>query len=222
MGFRRFSHAFTEVRDALKAGDLGAARRALAAWRGRRHRRALERRHREARDRARPDRFVPAGVRDAVLVHGAAGARGRRALSRGGAPRRRMARQRSRGAETTPIATARAVFGGPARGLLWLLDWIPVRLTALSFAIVGDFEDAALLLAHAGGGVGDAGGRRARGHRARERRRRARREARRRAAGGRRTSPSCAPSSASATSPTPICCRARSASSGARWCSGCC
>jgi len=26
--------------------------------------------------------------------------------------------------------------------LLWLLDWIPVRLTALSFAIVGDFEDA--------------------------------------------------------------------------------
>jgi cobalamin biosynthesis protein CobD/CbiB len=26
--------------------------------------------------------------------------------------------------------------------LLALLDWIPVRLTALSFAIVGDFEDA--------------------------------------------------------------------------------
>ena len=38
---------------------------------------------------------------------------------------------------------ARAVFGAPARRLLWLLDWIPVRLTALSFAIVGDFEDAA-------------------------------------------------------------------------------
>ena len=34
MGFRRFSHAFTDVRDALKAGELGAARRALAAWRG--------------------------------------------------------------------------------------------------------------------------------------------------------------------------------------------
>ena len=47
------------------------------------------------------------------------------------------------GTETTPIAAARAVFGGPARGLLWLLDWIPVRLTALSFAVVGDFEDAA-------------------------------------------------------------------------------
>ena len=34
------------------------------------------------------------------------------------------------------------MFGRPARTLLWLLDWIPVRLTALSFAIVGDFEDA--------------------------------------------------------------------------------
>ncbi len=28
------------------------------------------------------------------------------------------------------------------RRLLWLLDWIPARLTALSFAIVGDFEDS--------------------------------------------------------------------------------
>jgi len=30
----------------------------------------------------------------------------------------------------------------PARALLLALDWLPVRLTALSFAIVGDFEDA--------------------------------------------------------------------------------
>ena len=51
-------------------------------------------------------------------------------------------RSDARGADTTPIARARAVFGGPARWLLWGLDWIPVRLTALSFAIVGDFEDA--------------------------------------------------------------------------------
>ena len=43
---------------------------------------------------------------------------------------------------STPIAQARAAFGRPAQTLLWLLDWIPARLTALSFAIVGDFEDA--------------------------------------------------------------------------------
>ena len=48
----------------------------------------------------------------------------------------------AKGADATPIAQARAAFGRPARRLLWLLDWVPVRLTALSFAIVGDFEDA--------------------------------------------------------------------------------
>ena len=47
------------------------------------------------------------------------------------------------GDDETPIARSRASFGAPARRLLWLLDWVPVRLTALSFAIVGDFEDAA-------------------------------------------------------------------------------
>ena len=46
------------------------------------------------------------------------------------------------GIEPTPLTQARDEFGRPARMLLALLDWIPVRLTALSFAIVGDFEDA--------------------------------------------------------------------------------
>src|SRR4029078_1389132 len=48
----------------------------------------------------------------------------------------------TRGEDVTPIAKAREAFGRPARRVLWLLDWIPVRLTALSFAVVGDFEDA--------------------------------------------------------------------------------
>jgi cobalamin biosynthesis protein CobD/CbiB len=46
------------------------------------------------------------------------------------------------GVEPTPLTQAREEFGRPARMLLALLDWVPVRLTALSFAIVGDFEDA--------------------------------------------------------------------------------
>ena len=33
-----------------------------------------------------------------------------------------------------------SVFGEPARQLLRWVDWIPVRLTALSFAVVGDFD----------------------------------------------------------------------------------
>ena len=34
VGFRHFSHAFSAIVDALKAGDAIAARRRLAAWRG--------------------------------------------------------------------------------------------------------------------------------------------------------------------------------------------
>jgi adenosylcobinamide-phosphate synthase len=46
------------------------------------------------------------------------------------------------GDDMTPIQRSRLEFGRPARVLLAILDWLPVRLTALSFAIVGDFEDA--------------------------------------------------------------------------------
>ena len=46
------------------------------------------------------------------------------------------------GVEPTPHTQARDEFGRPARQVLALLDWVPVRLTAASFAIVGDFEDA--------------------------------------------------------------------------------
>jgi cobalamin biosynthesis protein CobD/CbiB len=35
-----------------------------------------------------------------------------------------------------------AEFGRFSREAYWLCDWVPVRLTAVSFAIVGDFEDA--------------------------------------------------------------------------------
>src|SRR4051812_37079522 len=34
MGFRRFSHAYSDVVAALRAGDINGARRALASWRG--------------------------------------------------------------------------------------------------------------------------------------------------------------------------------------------
>jgi cobalamin biosynthesis protein CobD/CbiB len=46
------------------------------------------------------------------------------------------------GEDSTAIGRSRLLFGRPAQRVLWLLDWIPVRLTALSFAVVGDFEDA--------------------------------------------------------------------------------
>ncbi len=46
------------------------------------------------------------------------------------------------GVEPSPLVQSRSAFGRPARLLQDVLDWIPVRLTALAFAVVGDFEDA--------------------------------------------------------------------------------
>jgi adenosylcobinamide-phosphate synthase len=143
MGFRRFSHAFTDVRDALAAGNLGAARRALAAWRGG-----------EVSELASADiakLAIERGLIDSyrqvfatlfwfTVLPGPAGA----VLYRAATLLAEEWDDPVGAADTTPVAPARAVFGRPARGLLFLLDWIPVRLTALSFAIVGDFEDAAL------------------------------------------------------------------------------
>jgi hypothetical protein len=141
MGFRRFSHLYTNVEAALKANDLTAARRALTAWRG-----------------------VPTGELSSGEIAKLAIERGlvdsyRQCSRRSSGSRSSRVRQvpcciarrallaeewkaDARGADTTPIAQSRAVLGAPARGLLWLLDWVPARLTALSFAIVGDFEDA--------------------------------------------------------------------------------
>ncbi len=141
MGFRRFSYAFTDVRQALKQGDLIAARRALAAWRGGD---TAELSSSEIAKLA-----IERGLMDSyrqvfgtlfwfTVLPGPAGA----VLYRTAVLLAEEWRSDARGADTTPIGRARAVFGEPARRLLWILDWIPVRLTALSFAIVGDFEDA--------------------------------------------------------------------------------
>ena len=141
MGFRRFSYAYTAVQEALKGGDLNAARRALGAWRG-----GLTAElstndvAKLAIERGLIDSYrqVFATLFWFTVLPGPAGA----VLYRAAALLADEWRAEVHGADTTPIAHARAVFGEPARWLLWLLDWIPVRLTALSFAIVGDFEDA--------------------------------------------------------------------------------
>jgi cobalamin biosynthesis protein CobD/CbiB len=141
MGFRRFSHAFSTIAEALKRGDLSSARRALAGWRGG-----------TAADFSSEEvarltiecgllesyRRVFATLFWFTVLPGPAGA----VLYRATALLAQEWQGDARGADITPIAKARQTFGAPVRRLLWLLDWIPVRLTALSFAIVGDFEDA--------------------------------------------------------------------------------
>jgi adenosylcobinamide-phosphate synthase len=142
MGFRRFSHAVSAIVQAFKESDLVAARRALAAWRGGSPaelssddvaRLAIERGLTDAYRQVFAVLFwflVLPGPAGAVLYRAAVLLAGE---WRGDAP----------GDDTTPLLRSRAAFGWPARTLLDLLDWIPARLAALGFAIVGNFEDAA-------------------------------------------------------------------------------
>ncbi len=141
MGFRRFSHAISAIVAALNVGDLTAARRALAAWRGG-----------TAGELASGDvarLAIERGLVDAyrqvfavlfwfVVLPGPAGA----VLYRAAALLAQEWQGPVPGVEPSPLVQSRGEFGRPACLLLRALDWIPVRLTALSFAVVGDFEDA--------------------------------------------------------------------------------
>jgi adenosylcobinamide-phosphate synthase len=141
MGFRRFSHAVSAIIKALGSNDLTAARRALAGWRGGSASEFTSQDvARLAIERGLVDAYrqVFAVVFWVVVLPGPAGA----VLYRAVALLAEEWKLPAAGVEpTAPLAT-RAEFGRPARQMLALLDWIPVRLTALSFAVVGDFEDA--------------------------------------------------------------------------------
>jgi adenosylcobinamide-phosphate synthase len=141
MGFRRFSHAYGEIAAQLKANELGKARRALADWRGGvTSELSTTEVARLAIEQGVVDSYrqVFAALFWFAVLPGPAGA----VLYRATALLAKEWAGDAAGSDVTPIARARAAFGAPARRLLWLLDWVPVRLTALSFAIVGDFEDA--------------------------------------------------------------------------------
>lgn len=142
MGFRRFSHALSAIVAALAANDLPAARRALAAWRGGGSTTDLGGADvaRLAIERGLVDAYrqVFAVIFWFVVLPGPAGA----VLYRAAALLAEEWRGPVAGIEPTPIVQSRSEFGLPARALLIALDWLPVRLTALSFAVVGDFEDA--------------------------------------------------------------------------------
>lgn len=141
MGFRRFSHAVSTIINAFRMSDLAEARRALASWRGGEvSELTSEDVARLAIERGLVDAYrqVFAVIFWFVILPGPAGAVFYRAMAL-------LAEEWGKaapGVEPTPVMQARDEFGRPARMLLALLDWIPVRLTALSFAIVGDFEDA--------------------------------------------------------------------------------
>ena len=141
MGFRRFSHAISAIIAALKTGDLVDARRALAGWNG------VPTNDLSSQDVARL--AIERGLADAyrqvfavlfwfVVLPGPVGA----LLYRAAALLAAQWRGALPGDDMTVLTRSLQIFGRPARILLQALDWIPARLTALSFAVVGDFEDA--------------------------------------------------------------------------------
>ena len=137
VGFRHFSHAFSSIADALKAGDAVAARRRLAAWRG------IDASGATAGEI--PKLAIEQGLGDSyryvfgtlfwfVVLPGPAGVVLYRLTC--------LLAEQWRGEATTPMGAQLASFGQPVQQLLGWLDWLPLRMTAVTFAIVGDFEDA--------------------------------------------------------------------------------
>jgi adenosylcobinamide-phosphate synthase len=137
VGFRHFSHAFTAIGDALRAGDAITAHKRLVAWRG-------------ADASTAPAEEIPKlaieqGVEDSyrhvfgtlfwfLVLPGPVGAVLYRLTV--------LLAAQWQGTALTPVGHQLAAFGRPVQQLLYWMDWIPVRLTALTFAVVGDFEDA--------------------------------------------------------------------------------
>lgn len=131
-GFRQFSHFFTDIHLALRMGELDRARQLLAAWRG------GSTDHMSSSEIARlaieqalvsAHRHVFAPLFWFVLL-GPAGALLYR-LS--------LAFHRQWG---EPRDAEFGDFGAFAVQAFSTIDWLPVRLTAASFAVVGDFEDS--------------------------------------------------------------------------------
>jgi adenosylcobinamide-phosphate synthase len=133
LGFRQFSHYFTDIHLALNNDDVPRAREILAEWTGIdtvdmpvgeivRHTliHAVVASHRHV--------FgvffwflVPIGPAGAVLY--------------------RIAEYLAR-SWSAPAGDRTTVFPTFARRAFFVIDWLPARLTSLGFAIVGNFEDA--------------------------------------------------------------------------------
>jgi adenosylcobinamide-phosphate synthase len=141
LGFRQFSHHFTSIRDALEAGDEIQARQLLAQWQ-RVDGSALPRseivRHVIEYSVLAAHRHV-FGVLCWTLVLAALG------LGPAGAVFYRLSEFASRYWQANnPFAqqdSSPAVRRAAASA--WtLIDWVPARVTALGFAVMGSFEDA--------------------------------------------------------------------------------
>jgi adenosylcobinamide-phosphate synthase len=149
MGLRQFSSGFAAVQSALREGRQDEARRLLAGWSGEdtsgfsdedvlkvtlEH--GLVSAHRNVFGVMAWHAFLPAV--SAALLPGTLGVL---LAGPGGAVLYRLSSMVAQQWGGQAGEEDRA-FSAVARDLFSWLDWVPARLTALSFAVVGDFEDA--------------------------------------------------------------------------------
>ncbi|KIF80546.1 CobD/CbiB family protein [Noviherbaspirillum autotrophicum] len=133
LGFRHYSHYFTSIQLALNSGDELAARRLLAEWTG--------------QDTA----AMSANDISRIAVENALVTTHRNVfgvffwflmpLGPACAIMYRVAEYLAR-AWNEPEHLRNEPFGRFAARAFYWIDWIPARLTAIAFAIVGNFEDA--------------------------------------------------------------------------------
>ncbi|HUL40715.1 MAG TPA: CobD/CbiB family protein [Burkholderiales bacterium] len=133
MGFRQFSHIFTRIHKALREGDLQQARVLLSQWR------------REEATQFSTNEIVRVVIEDGLVCSHryVFGVIFWFAVLPGplGAVLYRFASVLSEKWDSRRDVQL-AGFGNFAVRIFNWIDWVPVRLTAISFAIVGDFEDA--------------------------------------------------------------------------------
>jgi adenosylcobinamide-phosphate synthase len=141
LGFRQFSHYFTDIRDALERGDDATARQLLAEWR---HLDASELPRTELIRHVIEHSLLAAhrhvfGVFFWFIVCSTIG------LGPAGAVLYRMAEFASRYwafKSRTLDAPTNVRLLGLSRQAFTVIDHLPARLTATGFAIVGNFEEA--------------------------------------------------------------------------------
>jgi adenosylcobinamide-phosphate synthase len=141
LGFRQFSHYFTDIREALEKGDEDGARRLLAEWR---HLDASELPRTELLRHVLEHSLLAAhrhvfGVFFCYVVLAALG------LGPAGAVLYRMAEFASRFWSFKSRRLGVAVNEGLrdlSQRLFNAIDHVPARMTAFGFAVVGNFEDA--------------------------------------------------------------------------------
>lgn len=132
MGFRQFSHYFTEISQCLRSGNLAAARELLGKWRG------------ESATELSASEIARLAIEQGLLSsyrHVFGVVAWFAVLGPVGAVLYRTASLLNDNWGTRRDAEF-GEFGGPAATVFHWMDWVPLRLTAVSFAVVGDFEDA--------------------------------------------------------------------------------